>query len=93
MSKVLDRYIESICSRHDLGTPEEFANIELLMSWLQSRIEGSTEEDEVDKSIFQMIKDGFVSSVSECDYASEEAKSVLKSYQRVMQGFGKTRDE
>ena len=60
MSEVLDRYVKSICARYDLGAPEEFTNIELLMSWLQSRIEGNTEENEVDKNIFQMIKGGFV---------------------------------
>ena len=62
------------------------------MSWLQSRIEGGTEENEVDKNIFQLIKNGFISSVSECDYESAEALSVLESYQRVIQGFGKTRE-
>lgn len=92
MSETLDQYIESICARYNLGAAEEFADIELLMSWLHSRIEGSTDENEVDNSIFQMLKTGFVSSVSECDYESEETLSVLGNYQRVIQGFGETRE-
>lgn len=92
MSEQLDRYIESICKRNNLGTPEKFSNIELLMSWLQSRIEGSTDECEIDNKIFTELKSGFVSSVTECDYESKETLSVLECYQRVIQGFGKTRE-
>lgn len=91
METTLNQYIESICARYDLGAAEEFKNIEFLMSWLQSRIDGATDENESDREIFQTLKTGFVSSVSGCDYESEEALFVLENYQRVIQGFGKTR--
>ncbi|KGH87568.1 hypothetical protein R5P86_08315 [Oenococcus oeni] len=56
LSSVLENRIAQICKHHSNYTSEDFGDIEFLLSWLQYRIDGDTDNCEEDQKLFDDLK-------------------------------------
>ena len=70
--------------------PENFRDIEGLLSWLNQRIEGCLGSEKDDKAVSDVIRKEFLSSVN-VDYNSIGSSRVLEDYRKVVQGLGISR--